>query len=232
MTALDSWFSEGIREMSITCEICKELMRADNYCRHMKTHVNAMLTPAVCTAAMSNKWPTVFYDVRKDDKGNRSVSTRFAMCLVCGATECPRPSEHGVARYDYARWCKECNKPHAGKFDGSTEVDGSTCQCPGPMPRLQNTIPNRVDDFIAYHNVECRGGFAAVQNVFLRRRMEPKVRGVRKGAQAPRKTLESQKAAREAVRFDDRAVRDMIAAKFPGEFDKYDYDSEEDREKG
>lgn len=211
----------------ISCTICKKTMRCNNYARHMKQHLNQLLGNTNCMKAIENKHPVVSYK----EVGPMKSRTRFAYCFVCNEHQGSEGAKECLWRYQHERWCKECKKPHPGKITGETVLDASTqCMC-SHMPPLQNTKGNKVDDFITKHNVECRGGFDTVRNIFDAGKVPPKPRGIRnsKDARAPRKTLQTH-ATRVVV--DDRTPRDAIARRFPNMFERYFYDAEDDRENG
>lgn len=215
------------RHDAIECEICKDKMRCDNYGRHMKTHLNALLMATNRTKAVENKHPVVSYV----QKGVRRCRTRFAYCFVCADYEHAGSEKESKWRHEHERWCMDCEKPHPGKVSGETVLDADTmCMC-AHMPLPQNTKGNKVDAFIAKHNVECRSGFTAVQQHFVMGKVPPKPRGIRSGtaAKAPRKTLETHgKRVQHVV--DDRLPRDRIAARFPQHFEYYFYDQEQTEE--
>lgn len=199
----------------VCCQICTDEMRADNYTRHMNTHIRAILAkyPAQHTTNKTNGLPVVYYQSRQHCGDYINVITPFAVCLCCGAS-CQAIGANTDKRIEYV-------------------VE--------PLMAATHQEPTKCEIFIAKHNKECTAKFSNANAWYDFKKPCPKLPVIARkvtATKAPRKTLDTQKktiapapvVAPVAPVVAEPDVREIIAEEFPNFYPYFNYDSDNDED--
>jgi len=206
-----------------TCGICHHEMRCDAYGRHTATHAREIIVHSADMRAKCVEERNVCIYLRRtgtDPAHGPYHITEFACCLACGKYQ-----QCLVLKkcYEHAQWCEKCQKPYSERCDG----------CQKTTTRRAPTDPNKCDEFIALHNVECRKHWAAVEPWFNLKLAAPKLKisdrmTERKNTKTTKQPLE-RKTLKPAVVPSGPDPRNTVATVFHEIFDHY-YDDDEDDE--
>jgi len=206
------------------CGICHHEMRCDAYGRHMATHAREIIVHSADLRARCVEERNVCIYLRRtgtDPVHGPYHITEFACCLACGKyQQCLVMKKC----YEHAQWCDKCQKPYSERCD----------VCQKTTTRRAPMEPNKCDEFIALHNVECRKNWAAVEPWFDLKRAAPKLKisdrmTERKNTKTTKQPLE-RKTLKPVVPVPSGPdPRDTVATVFHEIFDHY-YDDDEDHE--